>query len=71
MHEIQIHIVHAQVIEGLLQRRGHVVWMVLIAPEFGRDEDIFAWDATFPDALSDGFLGSVAIYSIIGVERCF
>jgi hypothetical protein len=59
VYQIQIYIIHSEIVERILQGWCNVVWVVTVVPELGRDEEIFARDATLLDSSSNGFLGTV------------
>jgi hypothetical protein len=59
VYQKQIYIIRSEVFERLLQGWCYIVWVLMGAPELGRDEQIFARDAALLDSFSNGFLGTV------------
>lgn len=73
MHQVKINIVHAKLIEGIIERRLDRSRVVLVVPELGGDEDLVSRDAGFANAGAHGGLGAVDVggvdVSVASFER--
>ena len=61
MYQIEIDIVQVQVIERLLQGRLNILGVVLVIPQLGGDEEIFARDTALFDSRADGLFGAITV----------
>jgi hypothetical protein len=59
VHEVEIEIVGSEVLERGVEGGFHVVRVVRVVPEFGRDEEVGAGDAGFLDGGADCGFGAV------------
>lgn len=59
MHKVQIQVIHAQILQRLIQSRLHILGGVPRVPELAGDEDVGSRDATGLDA--GAHLGLVAV----------
>lgn len=59
VHQVEVDVVHAEVLEGLVQGAFDVLGRVLVVPKLGGDEELGAVDAGFLDGGPDHGLGPV------------
>lgn len=60
VHEVEVHVVHAEVLEGSIEGGFDVRGVVGVVPEFGGDEEGGAGDAGFLDGGAAGGFGAVS-----------
>ena len=60
VHEVEVHVVGAEVGEGGVQSGFDVVGVVAVVPELGGDEELVAWDARFADCIANGGFGAIS-----------
>ena len=61
VHEVEVNVVGAQVGERGIKGSFDVVRMVTVVPEFGRDEELGAWNAGFADGGASGAFGAISL----------
>lgn len=65
MYQEQINIVHFQILERFINSLGNILWVVLVIPELGSDEQFISWDTTLANGSSNRFFGAVPIRSTV------
>lgn len=71
MHEKKVNIFQTQVIQRIRQSLRHVVRVVLVVPQLGREEDLLARDAGLFNCSADCFFRSIpVVYSLIVYLDC-
>lgn len=53
MHQVQVNIIHAQILQRLVQRRLNIFGCMLGIPQLASNEDLFARNARLADAISN------------------
>ena len=53
MHQVQIDVVRAKVLQGLVQRRFNILGAMLGVPHLAREEQIFTLHTTSPDSFTN------------------
>lgn len=61
MYQEQINIVHFQILERFVNGFGNILWVVLVIPELGSDEQFVSGDTTLANGSSNGFFGAVPV----------
>ena len=59
MHQVQVDVVGAKVLEGGIEGRLYVVGMMRVVPELGREINLVAGDARLLDRITNRRLGAV------------
>lgn len=59
MHEVEVEVVGAKILQGGIERFLDVIGVVGVVPELGGDEELFARDAGFFDGIAYGGLGAI------------
>src|SRR5438094_5368607 len=56
VNQVQVEIVELQATQGVVNRLTCSIVTSVLHPQFGRDEQLFAWDASILDSLPNGRL---------------
>lgn len=65
MHQVEVNIVHSQVLQTSIERLFDIIGVMLVTPQFGDDEDLVSRDTAVSDALSDSAFGSITVVEFI------
>ena len=59
MHQIQVEVVGAKVLQGCIESGLNVIRMVRVVPQFGGNKDLLSGYTTLPDGLATSGLSAI------------